>query len=82
MVVIALLLATLLAVLLLAVDVVIGAELVESVKPLWSFCVEFIVSSVVSSTTGAEDFFNFLKNAVKCGKLVIQSLICFQTGKY
>ena len=54
MVIIAVLLATLLVVLLLAVDVVIGAELVDSVKPFLSFDVEFNVSSVVSSISGAE----------------------------
>ena len=40
--------------LLRVVDVVIGAKLVESVKPLWSFDVEVIVPDVVSSITGAE----------------------------
>ena len=55
MVVIAVLLATLLVVLLLAVDVVIGAELVDSVKPFLSFDVEFIVAIVVSSITSAKD---------------------------
>ena len=54
MVVIAVLLATLLVVLLLAVDVVIGAELVDSVKPFLSFDVEFIVAIVVT-ITNAED---------------------------
>ena len=55
MVVISVLLATLLVVLLLAVDVVIGAKLVDSVKPLLSFDVEFIVAIVVSSITSAKD---------------------------
>ena len=54
MVVISVLLATLLVVLLLAVDVVIGAELVESVNPLWSSDVEFIIADVVSFITRAE----------------------------
>ena len=54
MVVISVLLASLLVVLLLAVDVVIGAELVESVNPLWSSDVEFIIADVVSFITRAE----------------------------
>ena len=54
MVIIAVLLATLLVVLLLAVDVVIGAKLVDSVKPLLSFDVEFIIADVVSLITRAK----------------------------
>ena len=53
-VVIAVLLAILLVVLLLTVVVVIGAEFVETVKPLWSFDVELIDSRVVSLISGTE----------------------------